>query len=115
MANDGRKYKRIKSDFNVRAIVPNAGEGLRGIKTGKTKNVSATGVLFHNDVKLDIGTIIDVKFLKPKTFDFFESAAKVVRVEIPTDGKGYEIGVQFINLTSETEKKLDYYLTPDEE
>jgi len=115
MADDGRKYNRIKSDFNVRAIIPNAGDGLRGIKTGKTKNVSATGVLFHNETILDIGTIINVKFLKPNSFDFFESSAKVVRVEIPPDGKGYEIGVQFIDLTPETEKKLNYYLSPDKE
>ena len=115
MSNDGRNYKRIKSDFDVRAIIPDAGKGRKGITTGKTKNVSAAGVLFHNDIILDIGTIINVKFLKPNSFDFFEGDAKVVRVEIPTDGKGYEIGVQFINLTPENEKKLDYYITPDRE
>jgi c-di-GMP-binding flagellar brake protein YcgR len=115
MANDGRKYKRIKTDFNVRAIIPDDGQGYRGIKTGKTRNVSATGVLFHNDVILNIGTVINVKFLKPNSFDFFESPARVVRVEIPSDGAGYEIGVQFIDLTEDDEKKLDYYLSPEEE
>ncbi len=115
MANDGRKYKRIKSDFDVRVIIPGKGKIHKGITTGKTKNVSATGVLFHNDIILDIGAIINVKFLKPNSFDFFDGEAKVVRVEIPADGKGYEIGVQFINLTPEYEKKLDYYITPDGE
>ncbi len=113
MADDGRKYKRIKSDFNVRIILPDAGLGLSGIVTGKTVNVSATGVLFFNDKLLEIGTVINVKFLKPNSFDFFQGDAKVVRVEIPQEGSGYEIGVQFIDLTPEDEKKLNYYLSPD--
>ncbi len=113
MSNDGRKYKRIKSNFNVRVIIPDAGMGLSGILTGKTKNVSATGVLFFNDKILDIGTVVNVKFLKPNSFDFFEGDAKVVRVEIPQDGSGYEIGVQFIDLNPDDEKKLNYYLSPE--
>ena len=114
MTDDSRKYKRIKSSFNVRLIVPDAGQGLSGMITGITKNVSATGVLFHNESKLDIGTNVNVKFLKPNSFDFFEGNAKVVRVEIPPDGNGYEIGVQFISLTADDEKKLSYYLSPEE-
>jgi c-di-GMP-binding flagellar brake protein YcgR len=114
MTNDGRKYKRIKSDFNVRVIIPD-NHGLKGMKTGRTKNISAAGVLFHNDNIIDVGLVINVKFLKPNSFDFFESEAKVIRAEIPADENGYEIGVQFIDLTPEAEKKLNYYLSPDEE
>jgi c-di-GMP-binding flagellar brake protein YcgR len=113
MANEARKYKRIKSSLNIRVIVPDGGQGLRGMITGKSKNISATGVLFYNETILEIGTVVNIKFLKPDGLDFFEGDAKVVRVEIPSDSRGYEMGVQFINLSADEEKKLNYYLLPE--
>lgn len=113
MSEDGRKYKRIKNDFNVRVIVPDPDSGRNGIVTGKARNVSAAGVLFFNERALDIGTIVNVKFLRPNSFDFFQGDAKVVRVEIPESARGYEIGIQFIELSEDDEKKLNYYLSQE--
>ena len=115
MAGEKRKYRRIKSDFNVRVKHPEPETALTGMSFAKSANVSATGVLFYHDRPVETGSILNVKFLKPNSFDFFEGDAKVVRVEAGEDENFYEIGIQFIGLSESDEKKLNYYLSNEAE
>ena len=110
MTDDKRKYKRIKSDFNVRVKQFDAGIT---ISNAKSINVSATGVLFRHDKPLEIGSMVKLMFLKPNSFDFFEGNAKVVRIEMGSGEKAYDIGIEFLELSESDQKKLDYYLSSE--
>lgn len=112
MGDATRRYKRIKSDFNVRVKEFDGGMTMSSVKS---VNVSVTGVLFRHNKPLGIGTLINLKFLKPNSFDFFEGDAKVVRVEMGIDDKNYDIGVEFLNLSESDQQRLAYYLSAEKE
>jgi c-di-GMP-binding flagellar brake protein YcgR len=114
MGDDKRRYHRIKSDFSVRVKNQNLNREIKSVNT-KTKNVSAAGVLFHFNEPLDVGSIINVKFLKPNSFDFFEGDAKVVRIEMGSGADDFEIGVEFIDLSRSDQQNLAYYISGDPE
>lgn len=110
MTQEKRKYKRIRHAFNAQVKVIAKKQSTADTGVGTAINVSATGVLLKYDRPLAIGTALKIRFLKPNTFDFFEGDAKVVRVEMFPDG-AYEIGVEFLALSAQELKRLDFYLT----
>mgnify|MGYP003801838881 CR=1 FL=1 len=112
-ADDKRKYRRVKSEFTIRIKKSAVVEDANLFSVAKSVNISGNGILFSYSMPMDIGATIQVTFLKPNTFDFFEGSAKVVRVELQRDGV-YDIGVELLNLTEADEKKLNYYVTKDE-
>jgi c-di-GMP-binding flagellar brake protein YcgR len=111
MSDEKRKYKRIKSDFSVRI---RRSDPRLSLDVGNSVNVSATGILFRHDRPLEMGTMLNVRFLKPNSFDFFEGNAKVVRVEMCVGESMYEIGVQFLDMSDSDQRKLNYYIGMEE-
>ncbi len=111
MSEERRRYQRVKSDFNIRIQGEPDRNDTVGAKVSISVNVSATGVLLKSDIPLPLGSIHNVQFLKPRSFDFFEGKARVVRVEVNPDNKTYEIGIEFLNLNADELKKLNFYLT----
>lgn len=75
------------------------------------KNVSASGILFDYKDPFPINSTVEIEFLKPNSFDFFRSKARIVRVEINPDNKTYDIGVEFIEMPIEEKNKLDYFIS----
>ncbi len=114
MPLENRRYNRLNSDFNVRILYVDEKTGLGDIDTAKSKNVSATGVLISSPTPYSVGSVINAKFMKPNSLDFFEGNARVVRVEIDAEEEGYDIGIQFLDITIADEKKLQYYLSKEE-
>jgi c-di-GMP-binding flagellar brake protein YcgR len=108
---DRRKYKRLKDDFNVKIDYLEKYKETN-INIGKSIDVSATGVHFMIDKLMPIDTIITIKFIKPKSFDFFQGNAKVAWCEEHKTEKGrYSIGVEFIDMNDEDSRQLDFYLS----
>ncbi len=108
-----RNYKRIKGVFNIR-IREEEEESLK-LSHGKSVDISAGGILLRYSKPIDIGKLINVRFLRPNSFDFFEGNARVIRCEITPDNKAYYIGIEFINLNDEDIEKLNYFLTSSTE
>lgn len=104
-----RKYKRIKKDFKV-CIIEKQKNRINIINLRKADNVSACGVLIEYEESVDVDTIIKIQFLDHNSFVFFESEARVVRVELNPDNQTYNIGIEFINMSKEDTKKLSNYL-----
>ena len=109
--DEKRRYQRVKNELNIKIDLIDDQDNNAGINIGKSANVSASGVLIKYYKPLEVSSIVNVRFLKPGSFDFFEGKARVVRLEMNIDNKTYDIGVQFIGLTNEDENKLNYYLT----
>jgi hypothetical protein len=110
--SDGkREYIRINNEFNVRLVKKDEKheKGNIEINTSKSINISGSGLLVNVDRKLDVGTIVNISFMKPNTFDFFKGTGKVVRVEEDTD-KSFKVGINFIDLTPDDKNMLDYYI-----
>ena len=82
-----RKYRRVKSDFDIK--IDTAIDVMEisnySFKTGKSIDISASGVLFRYNKLVELGTTIKVTFLMPNSFEFFKGKAKVVRTEINPD------------------------------
>lgn len=113
MKKEKRRYKRIKSEFGVKVDVNKVIEKSLSDISGQSIDISANGVLFRYKKPLELGSIINIKFLKPNSFDFFQSNAKVVRVELTKENNEYDIGVTFQNLSTEEERKLNYCITKE--
>lgn len=108
-----RTYKRIKGVFNIRIKEEND-DSLK-LSHAKSVDLSAGGILLRYSKPIDIGKIINVRFLRPNSFEFFEGNAKVIRCEITPDNKAYYIGIEFLELSEENLKKLNYFLTSSSE
>ena len=107
---DRRKYKRLKDDFNVKIDYLENYQAAH-FNVGKSIDVSATGVNLVVDKSIPAETIISIKFIKPKSFEFFQGKAKVAWCEEHKTEKGrFSIGVEFIEMTDEDNRELDFYL-----
>ncbi|MCP4600934.1 MAG: PilZ domain-containing protein [Proteobacteria bacterium] len=121
MANkdERRKYLRVKSEFDIKINRISSEDTVidskrnSGPQVGKSLNISGCGVLVKYHKPFEMDSIIQVSFIEPNTFDVFKGQAKVVRVEKEPSGEGYEIGVEFLNLSEEHQNRIDYYITSD--
>ncbi len=104
-----RNFTRIKGAFNVR-IREEDDDSLK-MSHAKSVDISAGGILLKYSKPINIGKKINVRFLRPNSFEFFEGNARVIRCEVAPDGKAYYIGIEFIELSEENVKKLNYFLS----
>lgn len=104
-----REYVRVNDEFNVRLVKKGVASERDAIEINNSKsiNVSGSGLLINMDRKLDVGDTLIVTFMKPNTFDFFNGPGTVVRVE-ESGERSYKVGINFIDLSSEDKKLLDY-------
>ncbi|MFC1809156.1 PilZ domain-containing protein [Candidatus Omnitrophota bacterium] len=92
---------------------------------GKTLNVSASGLLFEVEKNVPLGTTINLTIKIPGWQKYmmatcktkrimrspsFKAIAKVVRNEEITSGELYDIGVVFINISSEHKVAMKKYI-----
>ena len=54
-------------------------------------------MLIHAAERINTGTMLNITFMKPNTFEFFKGVGKVVRVDDNGDGN-YKIAINFIDL-----------------
>ncbi len=108
-----RKYKRVKNDLDIKVKVNK--NNFNVLEKGKSLNLSACGVLINYNKPLEIGENINVTFTQPGGNNSFESQAKVVRVELNPDLETYDIGIEFIGLSDDNEKKLDEFIQISEQ
>lgn len=111
--SERRKYRRVKEEINIKIDALEESIILEGFDIGKSKDMSAAGVLMGYKEPIALGQLIRITFLCPNSFELFKVEAKVVRVELHSDGL-YDIGVTFMGLNEDDSKRLDYYLTYDE-
>ncbi len=106
-----REFVRINNQFNVRIVARDetARYGTRELNTSQSVNVSAGGLLVNTAERIRNGSIVNITFMKPNTFDFFKGSGKVVRVDDNADGT-YKIAINFINLSHDDKQMLDYYI-----
>lgn len=108
-----RNYRRVKGIFNVR--VKEEDNSSLQLSHGKSVDVSAGGILFRHNKPIKIDKTINVRFLRPNSFEFFEGNAKVTRCDLSPGAKYYYIGIEFFDLNQDDVKKLDHFLTSSSE
>jgi len=109
MKHERRAYKRISDSLQIKFEVSNI--DIIMPSTSYTKDISQGGFLFRTNNVLEVGSIINIKILLHKSDEFISSLAKVVRVEEIVEGKIYDIGINFINITDNDIEKLSKYVT----
>jgi c-di-GMP-binding flagellar brake protein YcgR len=96
-----------------------------GFVSSRIKNISANGLIFPSDKKVEIDTILNLKVKligwdkeKDDFFKYDETAiseplsilGRVVRVVKATKDKSYEIGVEFINVSEDDRDALKKFI-----
>ncbi len=110
--DDRRTFQRFIKRLNVRVgrDVKNYEYKEMDITVATSENISASGMLINCKAFMDIQEIVRVTFLKPNTFDVFEGAARVIRIEQNHD-MTFTVGLRFLNLTAAEMNTMDYSLS----
>lgn len=110
-SSDRRRYRRFETAFNVRISKVEPRDNMREINStiAKALNLSGGGVFLSTAGQIDLGDVVHMYFLKPKSFEFFDGTGRVVRKSRNlTDHSG--IAVEFLNLPETESKFIDYQL-----
>ena len=92
---DRRQYKRIRQHFIVRFKKP----GMPW-QMVTAQNLSAGGVLFNFNDKLDKDTTIDLKINFPLIKEPISCSGITVRADQPSAGPVFKIAVKFLDIVS---------------
>lgn len=126
MERDNRRYKRINSTYNVSYSKVNAPDS-NVTYSAKAKNISLTGLLFFSPDFISIGQLIRIKVhlpgikycFPPQTHvktDCYTLLAKVIRANPSKDGKGFDIAINFMNVSrDENWALMDYLYAKDKD
>lgn len=103
-----RKFVRVNKEFafSYRKLTKEDVKSLLPI-IAKTVNISARGLQFVSSEELAVGGFLEIELYLPNFT--IECIAKVVYSNRMNES-GYRTGIMFINLSKETEQKLDVYL-----
>jgi c-di-GMP-binding flagellar brake protein YcgR len=104
-----REYRRIDTRVSVTIQKYNPDEGDFSDEKGKSKNLSAGGLLLHHDKPLEVPSYIIASFTLPDEEEKHDFLAKVVRVEELSDGT-YEAGIMFMRMILGEFSNLDKYV-----
>ena len=100
-----RQFKRVDMKTEIRILSNN------DLFFGSSMNISACGLLLKSDIPLEIGSLINVKVMDPKSFSFHEMDAEVVRVESESESSCYHIGIKFVDFDKKKQEDLDMSLS----
>jgi len=93
-----RREPRSEDGFTI-TLTPRDSPGGRRDKTlyyGRTKNASPSGLMIDCDVRFPIGTVLSIQLQSPRTRQLIRGSGEVKWVEPTADGRGYEIGLEFV-------------------
>ena len=95
--DERRQYRRVNAEVHV--SVQKHDTEMRDISTeeGKSRNLSAGGILLHHENPLEVPSYIIVSFSLPDSSEKLDFIGKVVRIEEIPQG-GYEIGIMFMKM-----------------
>ena len=104
-----RKFKRIPSSTEITY------KQLQKTKSAKflTKNISKTGARFYVHESLAVGSFIWVKIKLLKTFFIFEAIGIIRWLEKSNSENRYEIGVEFVDISEETQQQIEHYINQE--
>ena len=103
-----RRYQRLAREVAVDiTYVDPATEKQEELERSCSLNLSALGLLVATDKKLDIGSVVNVKFYLPDSPEEVNVTANVVRVEELVKDKFYDIGIEFVDIDDLTLAKIN--------
>ena len=105
-----REYRRIDTRVSVTVQKYDSEEAEFSDEKGKSKNLSAGGLLLHHDKPLEVPSYIIASFTLPDEEEKLDFLAKVVRIEELPDGS-YEAGIMFMRMILGEFDGLDKYIT----
>ena len=120
-----RKYSRIEKNSVIEFKELDFPITNDGFASSRIKNISANGLMFPSDRKVEVGTMLNLKALvigwdkeKDDFFKYDETAiseplsilGRVIRLVEVKKGKSYEIGVEFINVSEDDRAALTKFI-----
>jgi c-di-GMP-binding flagellar brake protein YcgR len=111
---DRREYRRVDTQVSVTIQKYDTDERDFTDEKGKSKNLSAGGLLLHHDRPLEVPSYIIASFTLPEDEEKHDFLAKVVRIEELPDGT-YEAGVMFMRMILGEFERIDKYISDQPE
>lgn len=105
-----RQYRRVDTRVSVTIQKYDVNERDFNDEKGKSKNLSAGGLLLHHDRPLEVPSYIIVSFALPEEQDRRDFLAKVVRIEELPDGT-YEAGIMFMRMILGEFEDVERYIS----
>lgn len=101
MDEERRRYKRVDFISDIRII-----SGQMFVP-GKSLNISASGMLIKSEKSFDTSTVINIKIMDPKSVNFFEFNAEIVRTERIERKNTYHTAVQYLSINTIMRNKIE--------
>ncbi len=108
-----RRFPRINLNVDIQYRILNSSESQ--ILKSQAKNISAGGICLISLDKPETGNILDLSFILPGLEGTLRILGRVAWVEAfiigdtPTS-KGYEAGIEFIDIKDEEQQKINRYV-----
>ncbi|MGA1870106.1 MAG: HD domain-containing phosphohydrolase [bacterium] len=104
-----RMHKRINVDLAIEYFIDAEGKVMeKKTKKGRIHNISQGGILFSSDRLFPFNKLIELVIHLPDCT--MEGIAQVVRCNKIEESGKYNIGLQFVDLSSEDQKRLHHYI-----
>lgn len=103
-----RQFVRVQKKMivGIQAISDDQNSSNRGY----TKNVSKGGVLFEYNTCYPLSTVLGLEIRIPYRAKPIECYGKVMRVEEVEEGSVFDIGISFMDISSEDSKELEQFI-----
>lgn len=98
---DRRREPRSEDRCTI-TLTPQGTAGLREEKAlyyGRVNNASPSGLGVDCDVKFPVGSVLFIKLQSPRTQQLIKASAEVRWVQPAASGEGYELGLEFVNMS----------------
>jgi c-di-GMP-binding flagellar brake protein YcgR len=104
--SDRRKFKRIKKQYSLRLQVKGAG-AFEQWDIVLIRDISRLGISFLYDKALKEGMLLNLRINFGVEGEVIQCAGKIVRSELITGTKSYDIGVEFISIGEADSDRID--------
>jgi c-di-GMP-binding flagellar brake protein YcgR len=104
-AKERRKYKRMNYYCLLR-YCPFGAKGQMARAITSMRNISGGGLLFKTDESFDVNTKLDMMINVPLLNKVISVTARIARSTRPKGGKGYLVGVEFLDIDKKDKEAL---------
>jgi uncharacterized protein len=108
-----RKAERLKelNDITISIISEEKNIPRKTFLYNYSKDISVSGAKIQSNILLPVGTLLQIDF-KLKTLEKqITTLGKVKWLKVLIEDKSYEAGVEFVDIPSDTIKKLNFYIS----
>ena len=110
---EARRAERLKEEHEITITIVSEDKNLpqEEILFNLTKDISVSGVKIQCNVSLPVYTLLKIDLTLAKLHQTITAFGKVKWLKIIVENKSYEAGVEFVDTSGETIRKIEDYVS----